>query len=94
MALAFMRERINPSLACSPTTASEASVTDRTHLSTACMWQENRGKSITGESLLLMKCCRSSPVDVLVIGGSVMMQRISVDQINIIFGPKVQRRNL
>ena len=53
MALAFMRERINPSLACSPTTASEASVTDRTHLSTACMWQGNRGKSIAGVSLLL-----------------------------------------
>ena len=54
MALAFMRERINPSLACSPTTASEASVTERTHLSTACKWQGKRGKSIAGVSLLLI----------------------------------------
>lgn len=52
MALSFMRERINQSLARPPTTASEASVTDRTHLSTACMWQGNRGKSIAGVSLL------------------------------------------
>jgi len=64
--------RIKPSLAGAPQTAAEASVTNLTHLSTACVWHGNCGKSTTGVSPVATRSLRSSSEMFSVSGGSVI----------------------
>ena len=71
---------MKPSCDFSPKTSLNASVTNFTTLSTACVWYENFGKNTVEITCIAMNCGRSAFVIVSITGSSVIT--MSVQSIN------------
>ena len=67
---------MKPSCDFSPKTSLNASVTNFTTLSTACVWYENFGKNIVGITCIAMNCRRSVFVIVSITGSSVITMSV------------------